>query len=207
MVWSLKSEGAGVAFRTIKLWVNDTQISVSTDSEGQFTKSLNLEPINDKSATYQIQAVFEGDTPSSATAYAITMNGTRYPVSTTIKYGYKPASNGTWLKGSAPRHQHHTADTQTFKEVIITVSKRKLITSETHSRSPPQQTKKKTYRTVSRVQLQLSKLPATATTFWMISTLALVDNTRNDWASTPTQPAAHNIEVVVHQTSGTDYYF
>jgi hypothetical protein len=46
---------------------------------------------------FNVQAVFDGDEPCSATAYALTPNGTEYAACTTVQYGFKPASNVTWL--------------------------------------------------------------------------------------------------------------
>ena len=57
---------------------------------------LDLLPVNNRATGYQIQVMFEGDDCSSATAYS-RVNGTDYPVCTTIQYGYKPSSNSTWL--------------------------------------------------------------------------------------------------------------
>jgi hypothetical protein len=51
----------------------------------------------DEMLAHHIQAVFEGDEPCSATAYALTPNGTEYAACTTVQYGFKPASNVTWL--------------------------------------------------------------------------------------------------------------
>jgi hypothetical protein len=48
----------------------------------------------DEMLAHHIQAVFEGDEPCNATAYATTPDGTEYAVCTTLQYfGYKPASN------------------------------------------------------------------------------------------------------------------
>jgi hypothetical protein len=52
---------------------------------------------NDELLLFNVQAVFDGDEPCSATAYALTPNGTEYAVCTTIQYGFKPISNNTWL--------------------------------------------------------------------------------------------------------------
>jgi hypothetical protein len=47
---------------------------------------------------YSCTEVFESGEPCNATAYACTPNGTQYAVCTTLQYfGYKPASNATWL--------------------------------------------------------------------------------------------------------------
>jgi len=51
----------------------------------------------DEMLTRHVEAVFEGDDPCSAIAYAFTPNGTEYAVCTTIQYGFKPSSNSTWL--------------------------------------------------------------------------------------------------------------
>ena len=52
----------------------------------------------DEMLAHHVQAVFEGDEPCSATAYAFTPNGTEYTVCTTLQYfPYKPSTNSTWL--------------------------------------------------------------------------------------------------------------
>jgi hypothetical protein len=62
-----------------------------------FSVTLNLPSVDNKPTVYNVQAVFEGDNPQNASAYAYTPNGTRYAICTTVQYGYKPASNATWL--------------------------------------------------------------------------------------------------------------
>ena len=57
--------------------------------------SLQLD--DNESTAYLVQAVFEGDEPCSATAYAFTPNSTEYAVCTTVQYGFKPAVNSTML--------------------------------------------------------------------------------------------------------------
>jgi hypothetical protein len=44
-----------------------------------------------------IYGVFDGDEPCNDTAYGYTPNGTEYAICTTVQYGFKPASNATWL--------------------------------------------------------------------------------------------------------------
>jgi len=58
---------------------------------------VNLPLIDDGFALHKIQAVFEGDDPCNATAYAYTPNGTKYAVCTTTQYGFKPSTNSTML--------------------------------------------------------------------------------------------------------------
>ena len=90
--------GDGVGSRLVKIFVNDTErATISTYwPNGEFGPAeLDIPPVNNKPTTYQITALFEGDTPSNATAYATAPDGTRYPACTTIEYGYKPASNTT----------------------------------------------------------------------------------------------------------------
>jgi hypothetical protein len=71
--------------------------SRTAEPDGSLTLTLNLEPADDKLTAYNVRAVFEGDEPCSATAYSYTPNGTEYAVCTTFQYGFKPASNATWL--------------------------------------------------------------------------------------------------------------
>jgi len=59
--------------------------------------------------------MIDGDTPTSATAY-VTVNGTEYAVSTTIRYGYKPASNSTVLTVS-PQSTEATTPTKTPEQM------------------------------------------------------------------------------------------
>jgi 5-hydroxyisourate hydrolase-like protein (transthyretin family) len=95
---SLEWDGSGVVGKQIRILVNDTVKAVlTTEPGGRFSTTLNLEPLNNKPTTYRIAASFEGDSPNNATAYALTPNGTRYAVCTTIHYGFKPASNSTLL--------------------------------------------------------------------------------------------------------------
>jgi hypothetical protein len=94
----LLSYGEPVLYRQVKILVNDTVEAVlTTNPDGSFSLTLSLQPANDKPTAYNIQAVFEGDEPCSATAYALTPNGTEYAVCTTVQYGFKPTSNSTWL--------------------------------------------------------------------------------------------------------------
>jgi uncharacterized membrane protein YqaE (UPF0057 family) len=94
----LLSYGEPVLYRQVKILVNDTVEAVlTTNPDGSFSLTLSLQPANDKPTAYNIQAVFDGDEPCSATAYGYTPNGTEYAVCTTVQYGFKPASNATWL--------------------------------------------------------------------------------------------------------------
>ena len=59
---------------------------------------LNLQPVDNKPTSYQIEAVFNGDNALNLTGLATLPNGTQYAVCTTLQYfGYKPAGNCTWL--------------------------------------------------------------------------------------------------------------
>ena len=55
------------------------------------------EPVSGEPVIDNVQMVLEGDEPRNAAAYAFTPNGTQYAVCSTTQYGYKPASNSTWL--------------------------------------------------------------------------------------------------------------
>jgi len=94
----LLSYGEPVLYRQVKILVNDTVEAVlATNPDGSFSLTLNLQPVDDKPTAYNVQAVFEGDEPCGATAYAFMPNGTEYAVCTTSQYGFKPSSNSTWL--------------------------------------------------------------------------------------------------------------
>jgi hypothetical protein len=58
----------------------------------------------DEMLAHHIQAVFEGDEPCSASAYAFTHNGTEYAVCATLQYGYKPSSNMMTLTVDSSTH-------------------------------------------------------------------------------------------------------
>lgn len=58
---------------------------------------LDLPPANNKPTVYNIKAVFEGDDPKTAFAYATTPEGQQYVICTTIQYGYKPSSGSVSL--------------------------------------------------------------------------------------------------------------
>jgi hypothetical protein len=94
----LLSYGEAVLYRQVKILVNGTVEAVlATNPDGSFSATLDLQPADDKLTAYNVQAVFEGDEPCSATAYALTPNGTEYAVCTTVQYGLKPSTNSTWL--------------------------------------------------------------------------------------------------------------
>jgi len=95
----LLSYGEPVGNKLVKIFVNDTlKADITTwELDGSFDLTLNLPPANNKPTVYRILATFEGDSPSNATAYAYTLNGTRYAVCTTIQYGLKPAGSSVTL--------------------------------------------------------------------------------------------------------------
>jgi hypothetical protein len=95
----LLSSADPVIGKTLQIYVNNTlKANVTTgDPHGNFNLTLNLPSVNDQPTTYNIQASFQGDNPSNATAYGYTPNGTQYAVCTTTQYGYKPSSNCTVL--------------------------------------------------------------------------------------------------------------
>jgi hypothetical protein len=96
--------GDGVFSRPIKIYLNDVEkFTVYTyHPDGEFSVRLNLEPENNKLTTYNIQAVFEGDEPQDATAYALAPDGQRYPVCTTMQTVYWPSSNTATLTVEPP---------------------------------------------------------------------------------------------------------
>jgi hypothetical protein len=62
------------------------------------TAILCLEPLYDNVANYQVEVVLCSDDAVNLAGMATLPNGTQYAVCTTLHYfGYKPASNATWL--------------------------------------------------------------------------------------------------------------
>jgi hypothetical protein len=95
----------GVSGKPVKIYVNDVEKTIlyTYGLNGDFSLAgLDLPPVNNQPTTYQIRAVFEGDNPCTATAYAKTPNGTSYAACTTIEYGYKPSSNSASVTVEAP---------------------------------------------------------------------------------------------------------
>lgn len=112
----LLSYGDSVIGRQVKILVNDTiRALLATSPDGNFSVTLNLQPVGDKLTEYNVEAVFEGDEPCSATAYAFTPNSTEYAVCTTIQYGFKPSSNSTWLTVK-PQSREIVKSTKTLEQ-------------------------------------------------------------------------------------------
>jgi hypothetical protein len=93
----LKYGGSAVPGKTIKLKVNYTEETFTTDGYGSFSKTLKLLVRDNKATLYAVLASFEGDQPKNATAWTRMLDGTRYAACTTIQFGYKPSSNSTSL--------------------------------------------------------------------------------------------------------------
>lgn len=90
----------GIPDKQIKIFVNDNLAGTATTYGifGRFNMTLKMPPVDNKPTLYDVRAVFEGDNPRNVTSYLYTPNGTQYAVCTTLQYfGYKPASNCTWL--------------------------------------------------------------------------------------------------------------
>lgn len=91
--------GAAVAGEQVVIKVNGTAVcAVETSGDGTFSVTLNLEAVDNKPTSYQVEAVFYGDNALNLTGMATLPNGTKYAVCTTLQYfEYKPASNAAWL--------------------------------------------------------------------------------------------------------------
>lgn len=109
-------DGSGVAGRVVKVKVNQTEYALQTDSNGYFAKTLDLTSIDNKPTLYIVTATFEGDQPLNATAWAYTLEGTKYPACTTTQHGYKPVSNCTTLTVT-PQATDTTTQTKTPEEM------------------------------------------------------------------------------------------
>ena len=94
----LLSYGQPMPNRQVRISVNGTEESiVTTNSSSRYCLSLNFLPADNKPTTYSVQATFEGDESSNASAYDYTPNGTRYAACTATHYGYKPTSKSIML--------------------------------------------------------------------------------------------------------------
>jgi hypothetical protein len=93
------SESTSKPFEAFPSRRNLLQLDVRAQIQLQLSYSLTLDlpSVNDQPTTYNVQASFQGDNPSNATAYGYTPNGTVYAVCTTVQYGYKPSCNCTCL--------------------------------------------------------------------------------------------------------------
>lgn len=112
----LTSDSTPLAGRTIKVKVNGNEYDLTTDGDGRFSLTRDLQPRNDQTTTYQVTATFEGDQPQSATANATAPDGTSYPVCTTIQYGYKPSSNRVTVTVEPPATVVDTTEESTVTE-------------------------------------------------------------------------------------------
>jgi len=93
----LLSGSSGVGGKTIKLKLNQTEYSNTTDADGLARIMLWLSPqANNNQTSFNVVASFEGDGTSIALAYHTLPNGTQYSVCQTIQYNpFKPSSNST----------------------------------------------------------------------------------------------------------------
>ncbi len=95
---TLKTGDSGMVGSVIRILVNDTDAQhVTTTSGGQFAATLTLKPLNGTLVTYRISAVFDGYGVYNASAYDSSPDGQKYAVSTTMDYGFKPASDSASL--------------------------------------------------------------------------------------------------------------
>ena len=95
LMWNSTS----VPNKEVKLKINETEYTVTTNDTGHFSKSLDLQPKDGENTTYIITASFADDTqqPLNATAWAKTLDGQDYATCTTIQFGYRPSCNSTLL--------------------------------------------------------------------------------------------------------------
>jgi hypothetical protein len=99
MVMSFALEKFNMATNQTAVKRNGTLVAVvETGEDGSYSATLNLKPVDNKATNYQIEAIFYGDNALNLTLTDTAPNGTKYALCTTLQYfGYKPASNATWL--------------------------------------------------------------------------------------------------------------
>jgi len=92
-----------IADQLIKLDVNGTVYTLTTNSTGYVRQALKLETIGGQATTYQVKATFEGTNPQTRSLEVTDPYGKEYAVCTTIQYGYKPSSNSASLTVEPPK--------------------------------------------------------------------------------------------------------
>lgn len=96
--------------------VSQTEYTLTTNSDGRFSLTLNLQPPSHGTAIYEITATLEGDQPKSAVALATTPNGTQYIICTTIQHEYKSSLNRISFDVEAPVTEVVTPEESTVTE-------------------------------------------------------------------------------------------
>jgi hypothetical protein len=114
----LLSEGQPVANKQITIKVNGAAVAnVTTTSDGSYSVTLNLQPVENKPTDYQIQAVFYGDNALNLNCYATAPDGTKYALCTTLQYFcYKPSSQSASVTVE-PQATQVTTPTQTPEQM------------------------------------------------------------------------------------------
>jgi hypothetical protein len=85
-----------------------------------------------KPTPYDVIAVFENENARNVAVYGHTLNGTRYPVFTTIHYGSKPAVNCFTLSAKPPKTEVEAA----LKDML----QGDVIATQTSAKAPPAKT-------------------------------------------------------------------
>jgi hypothetical protein len=98
VIWGwLKYYASGLPNRTVRIKINETEYTNTTLPNGYFMLKRDLKSEDHKRTVYKVSATFEGNEPKNATAWAYTVDGTRYAACTTICFGYKPSNNTSVL--------------------------------------------------------------------------------------------------------------
>lgn len=92
------SDNSSVPNQTVKLNVNGTAYTFTTNETGWIRFQRQLQPVNGTLTIYQIQASFEGIDPKSANLTAKDPFGQEYAVCTTIQYNLRPTVNSVVLR-------------------------------------------------------------------------------------------------------------
>jgi len=112
----LKWGDSDVSWKTVKIKVNETEYSRTTDVSGHFVlNNIDLKAVDNKPTDYVISATFEGDSAINVTAWADALDGTSYPACTTIQFNHRPSVNQATVTVE-PRATQVTAQNLTASE-------------------------------------------------------------------------------------------
>jgi hypothetical protein len=97
------NDNSSVYGQLIKLHVNGTAYTLTTDPDGYATQPLNLVAVDGQTTTYQITAVFEGAGFKTRNLTITDPYGPDYPVCTTMQWDFKASQNSVTLTVEASK--------------------------------------------------------------------------------------------------------
>jgi hypothetical protein len=97
------NNNGSISGQAIKLDVNGTKYTLTTNPDGCATQPLNLVAVGGQTTTYQIRAVFEGAGFKTKNLTVTDPYGRVYVVCTTMQWDFKASQNSVTLTVEAPK--------------------------------------------------------------------------------------------------------